>query len=72
MTNQLQVCNWLVHHPEILKLANEMLSSTTTSLTSPPLTTASLTSPLTTASLTRSSSPLTDNVKLLLKLISNI
>src|SRR2546429_5716242 len=41
-TNQLQICNWLVAHPNILKLANDMLaastastSSTSTSSTSP-------------------------------------
>ena len=41
-TNQLQICNWLVTHPNILKLANDMLaastastSSTSTSSTSP-------------------------------------
>lgn len=27
MTNQLQVCNWLVAHPEILNLANQMLNA---------------------------------------------
>ena|GEM_PF-4538464 len=27
MTNQLQVCNWLVKHPNILRLANEMLAA---------------------------------------------
>lgn len=27
ITNQLQVCNWLVDHPDILRLANQMLSS---------------------------------------------
>src|SRR6266513_1876560 len=38
-TNQLQICNWLVAHPNILKLANDMLAastaSTSTSSTSP-------------------------------------
>lgn len=27
MTNKLQVCNWLVTRPDILRLANQMLSS---------------------------------------------
>jgi hypothetical protein len=43
-TNQLQICNWLVAHPNILKLANDMLaassastSSTSTSSSSPSL-----------------------------------
>lgn len=38
MTNQLQICNWLVAHPEILNLANKMLtvkSQDTGTLTTP-------------------------------------
>jgi hypothetical protein len=27
MTNQLQICNWLVNHPTILRLASEMLAA---------------------------------------------
>jgi hypothetical protein len=26
MTNQLQICNWLVDHPDILQLAAQMLN----------------------------------------------
>lgn len=27
MTNQLQICNWLIANPEILNLANQMLTA---------------------------------------------
>jgi len=26
MTNQLQICNWLVNHPNILQMATQMLN----------------------------------------------
>jgi|tagenome__1003787_1003787.scaffolds.fasta_scaffold20954407_2 hypothetical protein len=29
ITNQLQICNWLVKRPNILRLANEMLAAKT-------------------------------------------
>ncbi|CAB4427921.1 unnamed protein product [Rhizophagus irregularis] len=39
-TNQLQICNWLVLHPNVLHLANEMLAALSTPLSSnTPLTT---------------------------------
>ncbi|GET03712.1 hypothetical protein GLOIN_2v1479627 [Rhizophagus clarus] len=40
MTNQLQICNWLVLHPSVLHLANKMLdASTKQPSTNLPLTT---------------------------------
>src|SRR5256884_6925044 len=44
-TNQLQICNWLVAYPNILKLANYMLATSVTSISSTSLTSTSLTSP---------------------------
>ncbi|GET02368.1 hypothetical protein GLOIN_2v1480316 [Rhizophagus clarus] len=41
MTNQLQICNWLVLHPSVLHLANKMLdASTKQPSTNLPLTTS--------------------------------
>ncbi|GES92120.1 hypothetical protein GLOIN_2v1488591 [Rhizophagus clarus] len=41
MTNQLQICNWLVLHPSVLHLANKMLdASTKQTSTNLPLTTS--------------------------------
>lgn len=48
-TNQLQICNWLVAHPNILKLANEMLAASSASTSS-------------TSTLSTSSSSVSDNV----------
>src|SRR6266516_6737873 len=44
-TNQLQICNWLVAHPNILKLANDMLAASTASTSSTSSTSTSSTSP---------------------------
>jgi hypothetical protein len=35
MTNKLQICNWLVNHPDILKLSNEMLVKSKSSSSDP-------------------------------------
>ena len=48
-TNQLQICNWLVAHPNILKLANDMLAASTASPSSTSSTSTSSTSPSSTS-----------------------
>ncbi|CAG8753008.1 9887_t:CDS:2, partial [Rhizophagus irregularis] len=50
MTNQLQICNWLVLHPSVLHLANKMLDASTKQ-------------PSTNLPLTTSTSSSSDNVK---------
>jgi len=40
MTNQLQICNWLVKHPRILKLSYEMLSMSISSTSSTSVSTS--------------------------------
>lgn len=50
MTNQLQICNWLVLHPSVLHLANKMLEASTKQ-------------PSTNLPLTTSTSSSSDNVK---------
>jgi actin-related protein len=46
MTNQLQICNWLVLHPSILHLANQMLAASSKQPLPSSLPTSSTTSSL--------------------------